>query len=75
MMPMFARVCLIPLLVFIWTLAYAEEGKPDAALLLNDVHSRLNATRVAEIVRPASVEEVVSAVRRAKACARSNAMK
>jgi FAD/FMN-containing dehydrogenase len=34
-------------------------------LLLNDVHSRLNPTRVRELVYPSSIEEVSSAVRRA----------
>jgi FAD/FMN-containing dehydrogenase len=36
-------------------------------LLLNDIHSRLNPTRVREILLPASVAEVSSAVRRAAA--------
>lgn len=34
-------------------------------LLLNDVHSRLNPTRVGELVHPSSIEEVSAAVRRA----------
>lgn len=33
--------------------------------IVNDVHSRLNVTRVAEILRPASIDEVRDAVRRA----------
>jgi FAD/FMN-containing dehydrogenase len=36
-------------------------------LLLNDVHSRLNPTRVRELVLPSSIEEVAAAVRRAAA--------
>ena len=38
---------------------------PDdtTATLVNDVHSQLNATRVAAIVRPASVDELAAAVR------------
>jgi len=38
-------------------------------LLLNDIHSRLNPTRVQELVLPSSIEEVSSAVRRATAIA------
>lgn len=34
-------------------------------IVLNDVHSRLNATRVAEVVYPSSTEEVAEVVRRA----------
>jgi FAD/FMN-containing dehydrogenase len=34
-------------------------------LLLNDVHSRLNPTRVRELVLPSSIEEVAAVVRRA----------
>jgi FAD/FMN-containing dehydrogenase len=34
-------------------------------ILLNDVHSRLNPTRVAEVVSPASTEEVAEIVKRA----------
>jgi FAD/FMN-containing dehydrogenase len=33
---------------------------------VNDIHSRLNATRVAEIVRPASVDELRAAILRAR---------
>ena len=40
-------------------------------LLLNDVHSRLNATMVAEVLQPKTVDEVVAAVNRAKAEKRS----
>ena len=36
-------------------------------LVLNDVHSRLNATEVAEIVSPKTTEEVVVAIRKAQA--------
>jgi FAD/FMN-containing dehydrogenase len=36
-------------------------------LLVNDIHSQLNPTRVGRIVRPASVEDVVDLVHRARA--------
>jgi FAD/FMN-containing dehydrogenase len=39
---------------------------PPSPLLLNDVHSRLNATTVAEVLQPKTVDEVVAAVKRAK---------
>lgn len=39
---------------------------PESPLLLNDVHSRLNATTVAEVLRPTTVAEVVAAVKRVK---------
>ena len=41
---------------------------PDtsASLLVNDVHSQLNATEVREIVKPRTVEEVQAAVARAR---------
>ena len=35
----------------------------DASVLVNDIHSGLNATRVARVVRPASVEGLAAAVR------------
>ena len=34
----------------------------QAGLFVNDVHSRLNPTRVAEVIRPASVEELRAAI-------------
>jgi FAD/FMN-containing dehydrogenase len=39
--------------------------------LVNDVHSRLNATRVASILRPAATDDLVSAVREAASSGRS----
>jgi FAD/FMN-containing dehydrogenase len=39
--------------------------------LVNDIHSQLNATKVAEVVRPACVEELQVAVRRAAAAGRA----
>ena len=44
---------------------------PASSLLLNDVHSRLNATTVAEVLQPKTVDEVVAAVKRAKSEKRS----
>jgi FAD/FMN-containing dehydrogenase len=41
--------------------------EPTSPLLLNDVHSRLNATTVAEVLKPTTVDEVIAAVKRAKA--------
>ena len=40
---------------------------PSRAQVVNDVHSKLNETRVARIVHPTSVREVQSAIRQAKA--------
>lgn len=39
----------------------------DGGMVLNDVHSRLNATRVHEVVTPRDPQEVVAAVKRARA--------
>jgi FAD/FMN-containing dehydrogenase len=39
----------------------------DPDLVVNDVHSQLNATRVKAIIKPASVEEVQAAIARARA--------
>jgi FAD/FMN-containing dehydrogenase len=39
----------------------------STSLIVNDVHSRLNRTRVARIVKPASVEELAAAVAEARA--------
>src|SRR5579872_876637 len=44
-----------------------ERVHADGSVVVNDVHSRLNATTVESIVRPRSVEEAVAAVRSAKA--------
>jgi FAD/FMN-containing dehydrogenase len=41
--------------------------EPVSPLLLNDVHSRLNATTVAEVLKPTGVDEVIAIVKRAKA--------
>lgn len=46
--------------------AHAPPAPLPAATLLNDVHSRLNRTRVGAVLRPASVPEAMDAVR---ACA------
>ena len=65
--------CRIPLaisLLCVLPLAGQEALKPDARLL-NDVHSRLNPTHVAEIVQPKTTDDVVAAVKRAKAEGRS----
>ena len=49
---------------------------PDdtSATLVNDVHSQLNATRVAAIVRPSSVDELAAAVAHARAMERAVAV-
>ena len=44
--------------------AVARKTQP---VYVNDVHSKLNKTRVAEIIKPRSAEEIQTAVRRAKA--------
>jgi FAD/FMN-containing dehydrogenase len=41
-------------------------GGPDVGQIVNDVHSRLNATPVLEIVRPAGIEDVREAILRVK---------
>ena len=41
-------------------------GELDVAQIANDVHSRLNATRVLEIIRPARIDEVREAILRVK---------
>jgi FAD/FMN-containing dehydrogenase len=46
----------------------------ETTTLVNDIHSRLNATRVAEIVRPVSIEELRSAIGRAAAARRAVAV-
>src|SRR5262249_32571240 len=43
----------------------------DAGVIVNDLHSQLNATRVASIVKPGSVEELRRAILDAKAAGRS----
>ena len=43
----------------------------DTGTIVNDVHSQLNATRVAEIVKPHDVEALQAAVRRASAAGQS----
>ena len=46
-------------------------SEPDGSVILNDAHSELNPTRVARLVRPARVDDVVAAVRSAAAEGRS----
>jgi FAD/FMN-containing dehydrogenase len=67
------RPALILTLVVATSTQLAAQEHPNTApsLLLNDVHSRLNPTQVAEIVHPRSVDEVIAAVKRAKAEGRS----
>src|ERR1051325_400602 len=38
-------------------------GSRDSDLLVNDIHSKLNPTRVAQIIRPGSLESLRAAVR------------
>jgi FAD/FMN-containing dehydrogenase len=45
----------------------APARREGAGVLVNDVHSRLNATRVARVLRPPSVEALAAAVREAAA--------
>lgn len=61
----------VPLCILAGAPLLAQEPAKPSPLLLNDVHSRLNATEVAEVLHPASTEEVVAAVKRAKAEKRS----
>jgi FAD/FMN-containing dehydrogenase len=42
----------------------------DAGVVVNDVHSQLNATRVDAIVKPRDVEEVIAAIARARSAGR-----
>jgi FAD/FMN-containing dehydrogenase len=46
----------------------------DPSTLVNDVHSQMNATRVAEIVKPRTAEALQAAVRRAAATGRAVAV-
>src|SRR5438093_2103595 len=43
----------------------------ESGTLVNDIHSRLNATRVAEIVKPPDVADVCAAIARARSAGRS----
>ena len=43
-----------------------SRGRGSASTIVNDIHSKLNETTVAEVVRPRSVKEVQAAVRRAR---------
>ncbi len=45
----------------------ARPGARPAGVLVNDVHSQLNATRVREVIRPGSLDALSAAVRRAAA--------
>jgi len=53
--------------------SFCQDLPPAASTerVLNDVHSRLNATKVAEILQPVTPDEVVAAVKRAKTEKRS----
>ena len=44
----------------------ATPGRSAGGVVLNDVHSRLNATRVARVVRPTRVDDLVALVRHAR---------
>ncbi len=48
------------------TLALQAAAHASAGALVNDIHSQLNATRVAAIVRPRSVGELAATVARAR---------
>ena len=47
--------------------SYAQTSASPDGVVVNDVHSKLNETRVARVVHPTSVREVQSAIRQAKA--------
>jgi FAD/FMN-containing dehydrogenase len=47
--------------------SFAQTVASPSGVVVNDVHSKLNETRVARVVHPTSVREVQSAIRRAKA--------
>jgi len=46
--------------------ACATPVRPDRSVVLNDVHSRLNPTRVAGVTRPRRVDDLVAIVRQAR---------
>jgi FAD/FMN-containing dehydrogenase len=50
-----------------WAPAAVAAPETRSGVLVNDVHSRLNPTRVADVVRPRSVEEARAAILRARA--------
>jgi FAD/FMN-containing dehydrogenase len=47
--------------------AQSEKPQPQTGVVVNDVHSRLNETRVQRIVTPGSVEQLQAVVRQARA--------
>ncbi len=51
----------------LWGAVSAQEPNPEAPQVLNDVHSRLNPTEVLRVIRPRGTEDVIEAVRAAKA--------
>jgi len=55
------------LAVFMCLPSYAQTSAPQDGVVVNDVHSKLNETRVARVIHPTSVREVQSAIRQAKA--------
>ena len=58
-------------IIFIFSLCFAgcaaTQRPIPSGIILNDVHSRLNATQVAEVLHPESVEDIIQIVQRAKA--------
>ena len=48
--------------------------RDDAGLLVNDLHSQLNATRVAQIVKPATVADLQAVIERAGAAGQAVAV-
>ena len=55
------------LALFVCLPSYAQTSAPPDGVVVNDVHSKLNETRVARVIHPTSVREVQSAIRQAKA--------
>jgi FAD/FMN-containing dehydrogenase len=55
------------LALFVCLQGYAQTSASSDGVVVNDVHSRLNETRVARVIHPTSVREVQSAIRQAKA--------
>jgi FAD/FMN-containing dehydrogenase len=63
----FGRISIAVMALFVCVQAYAQRSASSDGVLVNDVHSKLNESRVDRIIRPASVREVQSAIRQAKA--------
>ena len=63
----FGKIWLTMLALFVCLAGYAQTAKSTNGVVVNDVHSKLNESRVDRIVRPTSVRGVQAVIRQAKA--------